>query len=322
MLELLVGKWGRTMDGTGSPSLPEKQAFEHYAFEFRVRARNHNIIANLILIIIVSLFGLSVYIFLNAQEIDKSKPPISTYKELELARISQEKILELAKSELEGLKREQSVGARTISDILGAMVVVGQSNERLNLINKKEDLLEKYGYYSSINEAKSKEEIDSQIFSVSIMLKDLDNELKKANEMLAIGELTKTDVTQVERYKNQSDTDLKILKSEAESARSANDIEGKYKDTDTITLIRTSLIRFGGVGVVLFLISILVPIYKHNIKLSAYYLARSDAISINSSLGTKNLKELTNILTPNYLFEKEPNTPLNEIARAISSLQK
>jgi hypothetical protein len=83
---------------------------------------------------------------------------------------------------------------------------------------------------------------------------------------------------------------------------------------DTTELVRTSLVRFGGVAVILFLISLLVPIYRYSVRLGTFYQARADALLLSRDTHVDNFSEMTRILTPVHGFDKEPKTPVESVA--------
>ncbi len=75
-----------------------------------------------------------------------------------------------------------------------------------------------------------------------------------------------------------------------------------------IRLIQTSITRFGTLIVVSFLVAILIPSYRYNVRLSAFYSARADALIAMRSNSIKNSEfdVLTAVLTPHIEFGKSP----------------
>jgi hypothetical protein len=86
-----------------------------------------------------------------------------------------------------------------------------------------------------------------------------------------------------------------------------------------VRLVQTSITRFGILAVVSFLVSILLPMYRYNVRLAHFYQARADAvlflrekvlIGLETSGGFETLER---ILTPRFEFGKTPSTPVEQV---------
>ena len=142
----------------------------------------------------------------------------------------------------------------------------------------------------------------------------LKSELVTVNERFARGEITRTDVAKSERALNEIILKREINEQRMKLGPPAASIKTAAANVDTIELVRTSLIRFGGVTVILFLISILIPVYRYNIRLGTYYLARADTLKLYCDSEISDFGQIIQLFTPAYEFEKEPTTPIESMS--------
>lgn len=86
-------------------------------------------------------------------------------------------------------------------------------------------------------------------------------------------------------------------------------------------LVQTNITRFGTIVMIIFLVSILTPLYRYNIRLATYYDARGDVLQLlDTKLSAVGFVELSQALTPSFDFGKAPATPMDqaiELARQI-----
>jgi hypothetical protein len=79
-------------------------------------------------------------------------------------------------------------------------------------------------------------------------------------------------------------------------------------------LLQTNITRFGTIIMITFLVSILTPLYRYNIRLAAYYDARADVLELmKSDLKKVGFIDLAASLTPSLDFGKAPSTPIEQI---------
>ena len=87
-------------------------------------------------------------------------------------------------------------------------------------------------------------------------------------------------------------------------------------------LIQTNVTRFGTIIMITFLVSILTPLYRYNIRLATYYDARADVLALmDTKLAGVGFINLATALTPLFDFGKAPSTPIEqviELARHLS----
>ena len=89
-----------------------------------------------------------------------------------------------------------------------------------------------------------------------------------------------------------------------------------------LALIQINITRFGSLLIIFFLVNILLLQYRYIIKLSVYYDARADALSLGDGMLTvDSLPVLLDSLTPNVDFGKSPQTPLKELIEILKTLK-
>jgi hypothetical protein len=91
-----------------------------------------------------------------------------------------------------------------------------------------------------------------------------------------------------------------------------------------ISLIATNVTRFGTLAIITFLISLSMSLYRYNIRLYAFYMARADALRMKGELGRVSLIALASSLTPGVDFGKTPQTPTEqiiELVRVVASVK-
>lgn len=93
----------------------------------------------------------------------------------------------------------------------------------------------------------------------------------------------------------------------------------------TFYLISTATTRLGIVVLLLFLVQILVPLYRYNTKLAAFYDARADALNLVSD-DPSGFEQIVNILSPDTVdFGKSPAAPTQqafEFAKEVVTSQR
>jgi len=122
------------------------------------------------------------------------------------------------------------------------------------------------------------------------------------------------DMLQVKRVLGQATLERELFEQRAAGALPAAQLKAEVTSLDTIELVRTNLVRFGGVTVILFLASLLTPIYRYNVRLGTFYQARADTLLLSRDTNVQNFPEMIRLLTPTYGFEKEPTTQVESVA--------
>ena len=99
------------------------------------------------------------------------------------------------------------------------------------------------------------------------------------------------------------------------------------KSSSTSLLITTLATRVGALLILIFLVQILINLYRYNIRLSTYFDARADAVEMYLSKGFEHLSltELMTVLSPDNLdFGKSPVSPVQhavDLAKEIIARQ-
>jgi hypothetical protein len=96
-------------------------------------------------------------------------------------------------------------------------------------------------------------------------------------------------------------------------------------------LVSAIVTRLGSVVLLLFLVKILVPLYRYNIKLASYYDARADALELMNIQGFGGgadtmFEKLSTVLTPETIdFGNPPSSPAEqaiELAKYVLESQR
>jgi hypothetical protein len=90
-------------------------------------------------------------------------------------------------------------------------------------------------------------------------------------------------------------------------------------DAQLVRVVSTLSTRVGAIILLVFLVQILVPLYRYNLRLSSYYEARADALHLiiwsTSTLDAGRLEQLVRILSPDLVhFGAAPTSPIEQAA--------
>ena len=92
-----------------------------------------------------------------------------------------------------------------------------------------------------------------------------------------------------------------------------------------IYLVSTVTTRIGAILILLFLVQILVSLYRYNIRLAAYYDARADGFELMAVEKLEDIEAVIRILSPeNIDFGKQPTSPAShavELAKEVLSIK-
>jgi hypothetical protein len=289
---------------------------EHIA-AFQNRANFHARVSYAIIALILILFGIALYIFWFAQDIDKSRGSVELFQQLQIEKKNQPLLIKAAETAYNGVREEARVGQRTTADVLSAFNLLNEDKIRLLVLEEKERLMVEVGYFAELDVIKSKEELAAQKKGMMEVEAALTETLKSTRDRFNVGEVTATDVAQAERFLAEATSKREIIDQKIKVALPAAQIKNTTANIDTLEVVRTSLIRFGGVAVILFLISVLVPIYRYNVRLASYYLARADTLVLARDTKVENFSEMMKLLTPVHAFEKEPTTPIESVSSFV-----
>jgi hypothetical protein len=93
--------------------------------------------------------------------------------------------------------------------------------------------------------------------------------------------------------------------------------EDNEHSSTIVSLVATNVTRFGTLAIITFLISLSMSLYRYNIRLYAFYMARADALRMKGELGRVSLIALASSLTPGVDFGKTPQTPTEQVVELV-----
>jgi hypothetical protein len=95
------------------------------------------------------------------------------------------------------------------------------------------------------------------------------------------------------------------------------------KDDLFIKLLQTSITRFGLLAVVGFFVSILVSLYRYNVRLAAFYMARADVLRLYApNIASSDFALLATVLSPTVEFGKAPQPPLGQLIEMAKTVKE
>jgi len=122
--------------------------------------------------------------------------------------------------------------------------------------------------------------------------------------------------------------DAAIDNSQSAITKSTNELKQDLPFTKVVlpVLISSTTQRVGIIVLLIFLLQILVPTYRYNHRLAAYYSARADALEIlfisDNKLSDNKLDTLVAILSPDLDFGKTVKSPADHALEAIKETMK
>jgi hypothetical protein len=111
-----------------------------------------------------------------------------------------------------------------------------------------------------------------------------------------------------------------ILGKPLPNERVVNGTEKQIEPTDWARVVQTNLTRLGAVAIMFFLVGILVPQYRYNIRMASFYDARADSVRLADKV--QDLSEIATVMTPNIDFGKAPATPWEQIVEVIKAAKR
>jgi hypothetical protein len=93
--------------------------------------------------------------------------------------------------------------------------------------------------------------------------------------------------------------------------------------TDWAQIIQSNLTRIASLGIMFFLVAILVPQYRYNIRIATFYDARADSMRLAGKLPAithiDDLEKTILAMTPSIDFGKAPTTPIDQLVELIKA---
>jgi hypothetical protein len=102
-------------------------------------------------------------------------------------------------------------------------------------------------------------------------------------------------------------------------------VTGEKSDgkTDWARVIENNITRVGAILTMFFLVTILVPQYRYNIRMAGFYAARADSFTLlpKPTTSPDDLIKVVTVMTPDIDFGKAPPTPWQQIIEAKKRLR-
>ena len=95
-------------------------------------------------------------------------------------------------------------------------------------------------------------------------------------------------------------------------------LRAEHGYADTRYIIATAITRIGVVLIIVFLVQILIGLYRYNARLITFYNSRRDFLQLWDGK-LPNLDKLQKTMAANIDFGKEPKHPLEDIIRQVAS---
>ena len=110
--------------------------------------------------------------------------------------------------------------------------------------------------------------------------------------------------------------------SPAPGTREPNPQEKNDTQVNWPAIIQTNATRYGALIIVFFLVTILVPQYRYNVRLASFYQSRSDLIALlNGKIPSTEFAQIVAAITPTIDFGKAPKTPIEQLVE-VAKLAK
>ncbi|MGJ4903313.1 hypothetical protein ACQR0V_17240 [Bradyrhizobium sp. HKCCYLS2058] len=160
----------------------------------------------------------------------------------------------------------------------------------------------------------SKQQLDE--FRSTFPIKLITDQIERETEIASLEARSKsldaiTDQTNLEKL----EAEVGLIKSTETLPKNGSDL--------FLRLLQTSVTRFGLLAVIGFFVSILVSLYRYNIRLAAFYTARADLLRLLGSGATvSEYSLLAAALTPTLEFGKVPQPPLGQLAELIKAAKE
>lgn len=118
-------------------------------------------------------------------------------------------------------------------------------------------------------------------------------------------------------------TSLEKLQVELGTIKEVPTAQGAGKESLFLRLLQTSITRFGLLAVVGFFVSILVSLYRYNVRLAAYYQARADLLRLMKyPVTVSDFGLMAAALTPTLEFGKSPQPPIGQLVELVKTAKE
>jgi hypothetical protein len=139
--------------------------------------------------------------------------------------------------------------------------------------------------------------------TASALSKEVKSQGSRRDSLETIGSQTNLEKLEVE---------VGIMKQPNPTAKSENDL--------FLRLVQTSVTRFGLLAVIGFFVSILVSLYRYNVRLAAFYTARADALRLlEPPSAVSDFALIVTALSPTVEFGKGPQPPIAQLVDLVKA---
>jgi len=287
---------------------------------FKHRSRKHTLIAYGLLSLVFALLALAVYIFFFAQNIEARGDSAVALDRLNQEIKVQEIILPVLKKSLAVVQQQSEIGTASTQDELNVREELFQATNTLAVLKHRKELLIKFDYINESDTLKTKEENKVYLESLAEYSSSIKAFLEQEKLRYENGLISKPNLDKVEFKIIRIDSEIKKSNLREQGLPHASDYVNQSGNFEVIDIVRINIFRFGGISVTLFLIALLIPIYRYNIRLANFYMSRADALSVCRELKFGDFSEMVKLLTPTHAFEKEPVTPIDSIGTFTSAI--
>jgi hypothetical protein len=169
-----------------------------------------------------------------------------------------------------------------------------------------------------------------------------DVEREKDNAVNAFGDSKRAEVTPLQQRENELREEVNRLSpvvSELSrrameervlgaplSSENTDQAQTGTRQTDWAQIIQSNITRVSALAIMFFLVMVLVPQYRYNLRMAAFYDARADSIRLAGRLPTitdlQDLEKIIVAMTPNIDFGKAPATPLDQVVELIKATKQ
>lgn len=247
-------------------------------------------------------------------------PTHFSMEELNITKRSLEEELRLLGETRDAYRQQYEVAQRTLSEVLAIESQFNTKEGEYQLLLVKIDEFERTGLPVNINSITTLEELRAARASAVKHSNTIRSFLEAQRERLAGGGGSQADLNQTElRFQTVNGT-LELLNQKIETYQVRSGAEADAGADDLPIIVQTNITRFGTLIIIIFFISILVPIYRYNIQSAAFYDAVADALVLNRDTGSGDLSSLVEVLTPTVGFGKGPASPIQHSAELIKAI--
>ncbi len=300
---------------------------EAHIDRFTRRARWLRRAAYFILFVIFLLIIAGALVYQQAADIaardvgvETAAPTHFSLDELNITKKTLEEEIRLLKATLEAYEQQYEVAQTTLLEVLAAHSQYSKKEGEYQLLLVKIDEFTRTGQPVNINSISTFDELRAARDKAVEQLEYVRRILELSRRRLERGAGSVADVNQAElQFQNVNGT-VELLNQQLETYQIRQGAEADATTVDLPIVVQTNITRFGTLIIIIFFISILVPIYRYNIQSAAFYDAVADALVLSRDTGSGDLMSLVEVLTPTVGFGKGPASPIQQSTELIKAL--